>query len=356
MKILQKIKERYLKHFPQKEHMNNKVTCIICFVLCIGILVVAFLPPQQKRSEEAPAKIPEENGTYALHFCPRENCTKILLNTLETANSSAKCAFYDFDLKESIEFFKENKKKIEIAVIVDKQNYQPEQFEQKANNPALMHNKFCIIDQHTVITGSMNPTVNDATKNNNNLFIINSTYLAKNYLAEFDEMQQGTFGKGTTETKTPYPIILFNNNTFENYFCPEDHCEKEVIKELEKANTSIYFMTFSFTSTKVAEMLVNKSKQGIHVQGIVEKRRWSMKDEKGKPLLEQGIEIKQDENKHILHHKVFIIDNTTVIFGSYNPSKAANERNDENVMIAHDKKITRRFLEEFERLQWIQQK
>ena len=56
--------------------------------------------------------------------------------------------------------------------------------------------------------------------------------------------------------------------------------------------------------------------------------------------------------QHILHHKVFIIDNATVILGSYNPTAAANTKNDENIIITHDETIAQRFVEEFERLRW----
>ena len=51
-----------------------------------------------------------------------------------------------------------------------------------------------------------------------------------------------------------------------------------------------------------------------------------------------------------MHNKVFVIDNKTVITGSYNPTKNANERNDENILIIHDKKIAEKFLNEFNNL------
>ena len=48
-----------------------------------------------------------------------------------------------------------------------------------------------------------------------------------------------------------------------------------------------------------------------------------------------------------MHHKVFIIDNETVITGSYNPTSGGDERNDENMLIIHDKSIADAFLREF---------
>jgi phospholipase D len=49
-----------------------------------------------------------------------------------------------------------------------------------------------------------------------------------------------------------------------------------------------------------------------------------------------------------MHHKVFIIDKEAVVTGSYNPTKSGNTRNDENMLIIHDKEIANQFLEEFD--------
>ena len=49
----------------------------------------------------------------------------------------------------------------------------------------------------------------------------------------------------------------------------------------------------------------------------------------------------------MMHHKFFIIDNRTVITGSFNPSKNADNRNDENIVIIEDAEIAAEFLDEF---------
>jgi phosphatidylserine/phosphatidylglycerophosphate/cardiolipin synthase-like enzyme len=47
---------------------------------------------------------------------------------------------------------------------------------------------------------------------------------------------------------------------------------------------------------------------------------------------------------------VFIIDNSTVVSGSYNPTSAGTSRNDENIIIIHDKRVAEKFVAEFERV------
>lgn len=194
--------------------------------------------------------------------------------------------------------------------------------------------------------GSMNPTVNCAYKNNNNMLVVESRYLAENYEAEFMELWDGKFGKGD---KVPHPIINWNNITLKNYFCPEDDCQGKVRAELQKAKSSIYFMEFSFTDDYIGRDLVVKHAAGVDVRGVFEKTKLSNYSEYNL-LKYQGIDVRTDTNKYNLHHKVFIIDNRTVITGSYNPSASANSQNDENILIIEDERIAEKFAEEFLRL------
>jgi len=52
-----------------------------------------------------------------------------------------------------------------------------------------------------------------------------------------------------------------------------------------------------------------------------------------------------------MHHKVMIIDNHTVITGSYNFTDNAENTNDENLAIIRSAAIARLFLEEYARIE-----
>jgi phosphatidylserine/phosphatidylglycerophosphate/cardiolipin synthase-like enzyme len=51
-----------------------------------------------------------------------------------------------------------------------------------------------------------------------------------------------------------------------------------------------------------------------------------------------------------MHHKVIIIDDEIVVFGSYNFSASADERNDENILIIHNADFAGHYLTEFQRV------
>jgi len=285
-----------------------------------------------------------ENIDLDVYFCPRDDCGNIILNTINNAKSSVHCAFYDLDLKDLINAISKKSHSADVKVIIDNNNY-----EEQIKGPGIkiayskqyMHNKFCIIDNNKVLTGSTNPTDNGINFNNNNLLIINSKYISENYEDEFNELWDGVYASGNN---VKYKKIVSDNLIIENYFCPEDNCKEKVINLLNKAKKSIYFMTFSFTDEDIADAILFKN---VDIKGIFETRGSGTDYSQFNRMKDFGLNVKKDKNKKTMHHKVFIIDKEIVITGSYNPTGSGNYRNDENILIIHNKEIANKFLEEF---------
>lgn len=133
------------------------------------------------------------------------------------------------------------------------------------------------------------------------------------------------------------------------YFCPADSCQAQVVEELYSASESVYFMAYSLTDGKIADALIKKSGK-IIVRGVMEKQMVNGLESKYYTLADNGIDVVTDKNRALMHNKVFVIDRSTVITGSYNPTKNGNENNNENMLIIRDKKIAEMYIEEFERL------
>jgi len=289
----------------------------------------------------------QDNGKIEVYFCPQDECEKKLVDLLNSAQESINCALFELRLESVKEKLIEKSQQIEVKVITDNLNL--EDFNHsfvRVDKWGLMHHKFCIIDKNKISTGSMNPTNNGANKNNNNFLIINSKIITHNYQDEFEEMWNGTYKKGN---KVRNPKVNLNEMVIKTYFCPEDNCLEKIKDELKKAEKSINFMTFSFTHPSIANILLLKNLDEVMVKGVMEARQVT-KYSQFKRLNDSGIKVVKDKNKANMHHKVFIIDNQTVITGSMNPSEGGNKVNDENVMIINDKNVAKLFLEEFERV------
>ncbi len=216
---------------------------------------------------------------------------------------------------------------------------------------SLMHNKFVVIDGLDVWTGSMNFTVNGAYRNDNNLIHISSSKLAENYTVEFEEMFVGDMFGDNTIPQTPNPRLTIDGVPIETYFSPDDGIVEHIIAALQNAKESIYFLAFSFTSDPIAEALLGRATAGITVAGVFEESQYySNTGTEYDNLLTAGLGVRLDGNQNNMHHKVFIIDGQTVITGSYNFSRSAEERNDENTLIIHDPNIAAKYLAEFDRI------
>jgi len=216
---------------------------------------------------------------------------------------------------------------------------------------SLMHNKFVVIDGAEVWTGSLNFTINGAYQNDNNLIRIRSSRLAENYTTEFEEMfVRDMFGDHIIKN-TPHASLTIDGTQIETFFSPDDGAAHRITELLQGAEESIYFLAFSFTSDDFATAMIDRFNAGVTVAGVFEEGQYySNTGTEFDRLLDAGLDIRLDGNDRNMHHKVIIIDEETVITGSYNFSRSAEERNDENILVIHNADIATQYLAEFERV------
>ncbi len=123
------------------------------------------------------------------------------------------------------------------------------------------------------------------------------------------------------------------------YFSPNGGCTRAINNEIRKAQKSILVQAYSFTSAPIAAELLRAHKRGVKIQAILDKSNDSNKYSAAKFLDNAGIETWIDGEHAIAHNKVMIIDGTTVITGSFNFTRQAEERNAENLLIIKNKKL-----------------
>jgi phosphatidylserine/phosphatidylglycerophosphate/cardiolipin synthase-like enzyme len=223
------------------------------------------------------------------------------------------------------------------------------------NRQPLMHNKFIIMDSTTVWTGSWNYTVNGTYRNNNNAVVLRSQKVVADYQAEFNEMFVDKKFGPRSPSNTPYPSFTQDGTPIQIYYGSEDDVVPAIINTLTQAKRSIHFLAFSFTLDDVGALLKTKAAGGIDVQGIFETTGSQTQFSELTPLFCAGVPARQDGNPFVLHHKVFIVDGTTVIAGSFNFSASARDDNDENVFIITDGDLAAQYEAEYQR-RWAEAK
>lgn len=150
-----------------------------------------------------------------------------------------------------------------------------------------------------------------------------------------------------------YPGSCQNLPTIEVLFSPEQG--QEILKTLEdairNAEERIYILIFSFTLDEIAEALIEKHREGLDVKIIMDKTQAGSQWAVTKKLKKAGIPllVKAGTKGGYMHIKTLIADNA-VLTGSYNYSKNATNRNDENFFIIKDQDVLEAHLAKFNRL------
>jgi len=134
------------------------------------------------------------------------------------------------------------------------------------------------------------------------------------------------------------PIAVEAANT-RVYFSPRGGCTDAVVAELEKARESVLVQAYSFTSDRIAKAAADAHRRGVKVRAILDKSQRSEKYSELDFLARAGVSTKVDDKHAIAHNKVMVIDGETVITGSFNFTKAAEDKNAENLIIIRDRKL-----------------
>ena len=256
----------------------------------------------------------------------------------------------------------------------------------------LMHHKFIIVDEKTVVTGSTNFTLsgihgdfsNPDTKGNvNHLLRINNQDIATLFTQEFNYMWGDNQSGGVNSKfglakpwRSPKTITL-KNTKITVQFSPISSSRQwkfssngSIAQAINNANRSVDLALFVFSDQSIANILQKKHQSGIEINGIfdanfafryysevldllgtslyyrcaaeADNNPWS------NPAKTAGIALTEKGDK--LHHKFAIIDGQTVISGSQNWSQAANHINDETLLIIRNLTLAQQFNREFQRL------
>lgn len=85
--------------------------------------------------------------------------------------------------------------------------------------------------------------------------------------------------------------------------------------------------------------------RGVKVEVILDKSQRTEDDSMAGLLVEAGIPVRVDAAHAIAHNKVMVVDDETVITGSFNFTKSAEERNAENLLVIKNKALAEQYKE-----------
>ncbi|MEH2053191.1 DUF655 domain-containing protein [Nostoc sp.] len=257
---------------------------------------------------------------------------------------------------------------------------------------SLMHHKFMIVDSRLVVITSANFTLSDTSGdftnssslgNANNLLQIDSPELASLFTEEFNIMWgDGPGGQPDSRfglkkpTRLPKQITLGNTKITVQFSPtsptqPWSNSSNGLIgKTLDSATQSIDMALFVLSEQRLANILEKRHQQSVEIRALIEpqfayrpysealdmmgvalsnKCKYEIDNHPwSNPITTVGVPVLAKGD--LLHHKFGVIDSQTVITGSHNWSDAANNGNDETLVVIENPIVAAHYVREFARL------
>ena len=263
--------------------------------------------------------------------------------------------------------------------------------EDGSSGSGLMHHKFLVIDGRSVLTGSANLTSSgihgDAGRNStrgnvNHMLHLRSEDLAELFRAEFQRMWgDGPGGRkdsrfGLAKRSAGPQTVMVGDARVEVLFAPHpkrnpEHGLNWLAQQLGAARRSIDMALFVFSAQQLADVLQERVKAGVKIRlvadpGFASRSFSEVLDLLGVALPDRNCKLERNNQPYEaplrgvgtprlargdkLHHKFAVIDNKTVITGSFNWSPSAAHTNDETLLAIHSPELAQHFTREMDRI------
>lgn len=129
----------------------------------------------------------------------------------------------------------------------------------------------------------------------------------------------------------------------EVHFSPRGGCTEAVVDEIDAAKGTILVQAYSFTSAPIAKALVDAHKRGVDVRVVLDQSQRGEKYTSADFVRNAGIPVWIDAKHAIAHNKVMVIDGATIVTGSFNFTKSAEESNAENLLVIRSPELATQY-------------
>jgi phosphatidylserine/phosphatidylglycerophosphate/cardiolipin synthase-like enzyme len=127
------------------------------------------------------------------------------------------------------------------------------------------------------------------------------------------------------------------------FFSPKGGCTEAIVQQIKSAKATIFVQAYSCTSDPISAALIEASKRGVTIKVVLDRSNQGSKFSIMPDLLSAKVEVLVDSKHAIAHNKIMIIDSNTVITGSFNFTKAAEESNAENLIVIKDNVLASKY-------------
>ncbi len=104
---------------------------------------------------------------------------------------------------------------------------------------------------------------------------------------------------------------------------------------------------FTITDDRVTAALIAAHRRGVRVRILSDDEKSWDRGSDVDHLRQSGLDVHTDHSEHHFHHKFAVFDDSCLLCGSYNWTRAADTSNRENFLITHEPRLVRQYRDAF---------
>jgi cardiolipin hydrolase len=134
------------------------------------------------------------------------------------------------------------------------------------------------------------------------------------------------------------------------HFSPGDDCRRKLLDLCVTAKQSLDISVFTISDDRLCEAICAAHVRGIAVRIITDNDKSMDLGSDIDHMIEQGIPVRMDRTEHHMHHKFAIIDRQVLVNGSFNWTRSASDKNQENILVTNEPALVAAYQLEFDGL------
>lgn len=136
-------------------------------------------------------------------------------------------------------------------------------------------------------------------------------------------------------------------------FSPGTDCRAIILSEIAHCRKTLDICVFTISDNMLSGAISAAFKRGVDIRILTDQDKANDMGSDVLSLKRQGINVLLDSSPWHMHHKFAIFDKARLLNGSFNWTRSATERNQENILVTDNLDLIGPYLEEFENL-WTQ--
>ena len=136
----------------------------------------------------------------------------------------------------------------------------------------------------------------------------------------------------------------------EAYFSPGETCARRIINLLTSARDKVDICVFTITDDRISDAILETHRRDVAVRIITDNDKSNDPGSDVDRLERQGVPVRVDRSEYHMHHKFALFDERALLTGSYNWTRSAARYNEENLIVTHERSLTKAFCEVFDKL------